>query len=88
MSDFDDYKGGDVFLIVDARFYHTIDPKENVKADLIEIYAKLVGEKGNFVDLERIVLAMGETFKKQFDKGKINKKYIISVFANVKKNTE
>ncbi len=88
MSDFDDYKDGDVFLIVDARFYHTIDPKESAKADFIEIYAKLVGEKGNFVDLERIVLAMGDAFKKQFDKGKINKKYIIGVFANVKKNTE
>ncbi|MBI4918760.1 hypothetical protein HY837_02435 [archaeon] len=88
MSDFDEYKGSDVFLLVDARFYHSIDPKESAKADFFEVYAKLVGEKGNFVDLERIVLASGDNFKKQFNKGKINKKYIISVFANEKKKGE
>ncbi len=82
MPDFDDYKGSDVFLLVDARFYHTIDPKESAKADFFEVYAKLVGEKGNFVDLERIIIALGDSYKKQFEKGKINKKYIISVFAN------
>lgn len=86
MSDFEDYKGKEVFLLVDARFYTALDPKGNIKADFFEVYAKLVGEKGNFVDLERIVLAAGDTFKKQFDKGKINKEYIISVFANVDKD--
>ena len=84
MSDFDDYKNKEVFLLIDARFYHTFDPKESAKADFFEVYAKLVGEKGNFVSLEHLVIALGDDYQKQFDKGKVNKKYIISVFVNEK----
>ncbi len=68
MSDFEDYKGVDVFLLVDARVYTALDLKGSAKADFFEVYAKLVGEKGNFVDLEKVVLALGDTFKKQFPK--------------------
>jgi len=82
MSDFDEYKGKEVFLLIDARFYHTLDSKEKIRADSFEVYAKLVGEKGNFVSLENLVVALGNNYQKQFDKGKINKKYIISVFVN------